>query len=233
MRPCIPSCAVVHRDARAPHFLPARNIDCMHNIAITARAQHYTVRAAPAQCTCIPACALRERSGTREVEVLRCFRAQCLPSLSKTLTSVRWSRRHLAKNISSALHPQRRRTTEHVARTFLVSQSSRTCPRGCALDPRSLRLAPSSLRLTGRGCAAQPAQLPRACCKLEGSITTARLRHAGGQHGCAAQAALARSSLAEDGSLRCSCRPADPRRLLTADPAAGGRVHGNSAIHRH
>jgi len=34
----------------------------------------------------------------------------------------------------------------NVARTFLVSQSSRTCPRGCALDPRSLRLAPSSLR---------------------------------------------------------------------------------------
>jgi len=89
MRPCIPSCTVVHRDARAPHFLPARNIDCMHNITITARAQHYTV---PAQCTCIPACALRERSGTREVEVLRCFCAQCLPSLSKSLTSVRWSK---------------------------------------------------------------------------------------------------------------------------------------------
>jgi hypothetical protein len=141
-------------------------------------------------------------------------------------------RRHLAKNISSALHPQRRRTTEHVARTFLVSQSSRTCPRGCALDPRSLRLAPSSLRFTGRGCAAQLAQLPLACCKLEGSITTARLRHAGCQHGCAAQAALARSSLAEDGALRCSCRPADPRRLLTTDQAAGARVHGNSASHR-
>jgi hypothetical protein len=89
-------------------------------------------------------------------------------------------RRHLAKNISSALHPQRRRTTEHVARTFFVSQSSRTCPRGCAaLDPRSLRLAPSSLRLTGRGCAAQLAQLPRACCKLEAHTTTARLRRAG------------------------------------------------------
>ena len=71
MRPCIPSCAVVHRDARAPQILPARNIDCMHNIA--ARTQHYSVHAATAQCTCIPACALRKRSGTREVEVLRCF----------------------------------------------------------------------------------------------------------------------------------------------------------------
>jgi hypothetical protein len=90
MRPCIPSCAVVHRDARAPQILPARNIDCMHNIA--ARTQHYSVHAATAQCTCIPACALRKRSGTREVEVLRCFRAQCLPSLSKSLTSVRWSK---------------------------------------------------------------------------------------------------------------------------------------------
>ena len=90
MRPCIPSCAVVHRDARAPQILPARNIDCMHNIA--ARTQHYSVHAATAQCTCIPACALRKRSGTREVEVLRCFRAQCLPSLSKSLTSARWSK---------------------------------------------------------------------------------------------------------------------------------------------
>lgn len=85
----------MHRDARAPHFLPARNIDSMHNIA--ARTQHYSVHAATAQCTCIPACALRKRSGTWEVEVLRCFRAQCLPSLSKSLTSVRWSRRHLTK----------------------------------------------------------------------------------------------------------------------------------------
>ena len=90
LSPCIPSCAVVHRDARAPQILPARNIDCMHNIA--ARTQHYSVHAATAQCTCIPACALRKRSGTREVEVLRCFRAQCLPSLSKSLTSVRWSK---------------------------------------------------------------------------------------------------------------------------------------------
>ena len=228
MRPCIPSCAVAHRDARAPQILPARNIDCMHNIA--ARTQHYSVHAATAQCTCIPACALRKRSGTREVEVLRCFRAQCLPSLSKSLTSVRWSR--ISQNISSALHPQRRRTTEHVARTFLVSQSSRTSPRGCALDPRSLRLAQSSLRLRGRSCAAQLAQLARACCKLERNITTAWLRHAGCQHGCAAQAALAHSSLAEDGAQRCSCRPADPPRLLTADQAAAGRVQGNSAIHR-
>jgi hypothetical protein len=59
---------------------------------IAARTQHYSVHAATAQCTCIPACALRKRSGTREVEVLRCFRAQCLPSLSKSLTSVRWSK---------------------------------------------------------------------------------------------------------------------------------------------
>lgn len=138
----------------------------------------------------------------------------------------------ISQNISSALHPQRRRTTEHVARTFLVSQSSRTCPRGCVLDPRSLRLAQSSLRLRGRSCAAQLAQLARACCKLERNITTAWLRHAGCQHGCAAQAALAHSSLAEDGAQRCSCRPADPPRLLTADQAAAGRVQGNSAIHR-
>jgi hypothetical protein len=52
-------------------------------------------------------------------------------------------------------HPQCRRKTKHVARTFPVSQSSQTCPRGCAaLDPSSLGLAPSSLRLTGRGSAA-------------------------------------------------------------------------------
>ena len=138
----------------------------------------------------------------------------------------------ISQNIISALHPQRRRTTEHVARTFLVSQSSRTSPRGCALDPRSLRLAQSSLRLRGRSCAAQLAQLARACCKLERNNTTAWLRHAGCQHGCAAQAALAHSSLAEDGAQRCSCRPADPPRLLTADQAAAGRVQGNSAIHR-
>ena len=74
-------------------------------------------------------------------------------------------------------HPQGRRTTEHVAGTFLVSQSCRTCPRGwAALDPSSLWLAPSLLRLTGRGCAAQLAQLPLACCKLESRITTARRR---------------------------------------------------------
>ena len=119
--------------------------------------------------------------------------------------------------------------TSHAPFSFLVSQSSRTCPRGCVLDPRSLRLAQSSLRLRGRSCAAQ---LARACCKLERNITTAWLRHAGCQHGCAAQAALAHSSLAEDGAQRCSCRPADPPRLLTADQAAAGRVQGNSAIHR-
>ena len=105
-------------------------------------------------------------------------------------------------------YPQFRRTTEHVARTFLVSQSSRTCPHGCAaLDPSSLRFAPSLFRLTGRGCAAQLAQLPRACCKLESRITTC----AGRQRGCAAQAALARSSVAEDGALRYSYGPAASR----------------------
>jgi hypothetical protein len=232
MRPCIPSCAVVHRDARAPQILPARNIDCMHNIA--ARTQHYSVHAATAQCTCIPACALRKRSGTREVEVLRCCHwARPMSSLPVEITHVSAVvKGDISQNIISALHPQRRRTTEHVARTFLVSQSSRTSPRGCALDPRSLRLAQSSLRLRGRSCAAQLAQLARACCKLERNITTAWLRHAGCQHGCAAQAALAHSSLAEDGAQRCSCRPADPPRLLTADQAAAGRVQGNSAIHR-
>ena len=119
------------------------------------------------------------------------------------------TRRRLAKNISSArTYPQFRRTTEHVARTFLVSQSSRTCPHGCAaLDPSSLRFAPSLFRLTGRGCAAQLAQLPRACCKLESRITTC----AGRQRGCAAQAALARSSVAEDGALRYSYGPAASR----------------------
>lgn len=82
----------------------------------------------------------------------------------------------ISQNISSALHPQRRRTTEHVARTFLVSQSSRTCPRGCVLDPRSLRLAQSSLRLRSSLRQAR-FDLDCAACAAGAGLLQARTEH--------------------------------------------------------
>ncbi len=191
-----------------------------HNITVCMLRPHSAHAYSHAHCASVAALG---RSKFFGVFVLKVF-----PPCRNHSRQCGGQRRHLTKNQFRPASPAQ----ANVARTFLVSQSSRTCPRGCALDPRSLRLAPSSLRLRGHSCAAQLAQLPRACCKLERSITTAWLRHTGCQHGCAAQAVLARSSLAEDGAQRCSCRPADPPRRLTEDQAAGGRVHGNSAIHR-
>jgi hypothetical protein len=170
MRPSIPPCAVVHRDARAPHFLPARNIDCMQNIAITARAQHYTVRAAPAQCTCIPACALRERSGTQEVEVLRCFRAQCLPSLSKSLTSVRWSKETSRKKYqfrpASPAQANNRARRTHLSRIPIQPDLSawlRSRPKVASARPKLASIYRARLR--------------RAACAAAAGLLQARREH--------------------------------------------------------
>ena len=152
------------------------------NIAITARAQHYTVRTAPAHCTCIPACALRERSGTREVEVLRCFRAQCLPSLSKSLTHVSAVvKGDISQKISvppcipsAGAH----QSTSHAP----FSHPNPAGPaRAAALLWTQGRFGSPQARFDLQGAAAPRsfALLPRACCKLEAHITTARLRRAG------------------------------------------------------
>ena len=123
----------------------------------------------------------------------------------------------VSQNISvpPPTNPQCRRTTKHIARTFLVTQSSRTCPRGCAaLHPSSLRFAPSSLRLTGRGSAAA-------------SLLQTRSAHH--DRAVAPRRLLSPAPL----SLKtvCCAAAAGPR-ALTADPVAGGRVHGISPIHR-
>ena len=105
----------------------------------------------------------------------------------------------VSQNISvpPPTNPQCRRTTKHIARTFLVTQSSRTCPRGCAaLHPSSLRFAPSSLRLTGRGSAAASLQ---------------QTRSAHHDRAAAPRRLLSPAPLSlKTGVLRCSCRPAGP-----------------------
>lgn len=59
IRPCIPSCAALHRNARAPHFFPA----CTTSQSLASTPVQCAC-CAHAQCTCMPACALRERSRT-------------------------------------------------------------------------------------------------------------------------------------------------------------------------
>jgi len=167
MRPCIPSCAVVHRDARAPQILPARNIDCMHNIA--ARTQHYSVHAATAQCTCIPACALRKRSGTREVEVLRCCHwARPMSSLPVEITHVSAvvkETSHKIRPASPAQANNRARRT-HLSRIPIQSDLSarlRSRPKVASARPK--------LASTGR------AQLRRAACAAAAGLLQARTEH--------------------------------------------------------
>jgi hypothetical protein len=166
----------------------------------------------------------------RGFEVHRCSRAQCLPSLSKSLTVARSSKETSRKKNSapdaSTVQAHNRARCTHFPR--IPIQPDLPARLSCSRP----KLASARPKVASTYRAAQLAQLPRACCKLESRITTARLCRAGRQRGCTAQTALARSSLAEDGSLRCSCWPRTPLRLCTADPAAGGRVHGNSAIHR-
>ena len=96
-----------------------------------------------------------------------------------------------------------------------IQPDQRTCPRGCAaLHPSSLRFAPGSLRLTGRGSAAA-------------SLLQTRSAHH--DRAVAPRRLLSPAPL----SLKtvCCAAAAGPR-ALPADPVAGGRVHGISPIHR-
>ena len=108
----------------------------------------------------------------RGVEVHRCCRAQCPRSLSKPLTSARWYKETSGKKdqfrpdvATVQAHNRARRT--HLPRILIqpVLPSRLSCSKTQARfgSPFDLQSA-----------AAQLAQLPRACWKLESRVTTAR-----------------------------------------------------------
>ena len=112
------------------------------------------------------------------VEVHRCCRAQCLPSLSKSLTSARWSKeRCLAKNVSSATDASTVKAHNRARRTHLPRIPIQPdLPARLSCSRPKLASARPKLASTYR------MRLRRAACAAAAGLLQARIVH----HDCAA-----------------------------------------------